>query len=104
MAWLWQTGPADDILRELEELVDRGHGPTAGFFHYHFDAYGESETWLALPMVFLIVLFAGLPILTVKLRLRRGQRAAVGCCTACGYDLRATPGRCPECGLTCKSG
>ena len=65
---------------------------------------GPSTPWShstdhALPM---LSLFAGvLPMLwLVRQRTgnRRRNRRIRGECVACGYDLRATPDRCPECG------
>ena len=44
---------------------------------------------------------AALPLwgfVSLRARLRRGRRARRGLCRACGYDLRATPDHCPDCG------
>ena len=48
--------------------------------------------WLAM------IAFSGLPILAVTSRVRRLRQKRRGLCERCGYDLRASPERCPECG------
>jgi hypothetical protein len=49
--------------------------------------------------VWLIVILAGVPpLMWVRVGIRRRQRRRKGLCLNCGYDLRATPQRCPECG------
>lgn len=45
-------------------------------------------------------LASALGIQAVRRDHRRRRRMTAGQCLACGYDLRASPGRCPECGAT----
>jgi hypothetical protein len=56
---------------------------------------------VVVPLWLGVVLGAVLPLSRLRGAvgsIRRTRRAAAGLCTACAYDLRATPGRCPECG------
>jgi hypothetical protein len=48
------------------------------------------------------LLAVGLAVLWRRAVLKQ-QRATVGVCMNCGYDLRATPDRCPECGTVTQS-
>jgi hypothetical protein len=50
------------------------------------------------PLWSLLLLTAIPPAWWLDLKRRRARRVRIGCCANCGYDLRATPDRCPECG------
>nr|AIA18136.1 Unknown Function [uncultured bacterium] len=59
------------------------------------------NTWeIALPFWLLIALSASCPLLwlVTASRRRRRRRRQRQLCIDCGYDLRATPQQCPECG------
>jgi hypothetical protein len=55
-----------------------------------------------LPMWAACSLTAFLPACAVPRMVRARRRGRSGLCERCGYDLRATPDRCPECGADAK--
>jgi len=64
----------------------------------------DRGSYVRLPYAALVAVF-GLPCFLwarklAKARTNRRRRARFGLCRRCGYDLRATPDRCPECGAT----
>ena len=69
-------------------FAERGRKPWSGSITYRA---------IMLPHWLAIAATAVLPALWTKKTLRR-WRVREGACAACGYDLRATPDRCPECG------
>ena len=54
------------------------------------------------PFWSLLLLCAGMPAVRLGLARRRRRVRSRGHCAVCGYDLRATPRRCPECGAVVK--
>jgi len=61
------------------------------------NAFGPTATIIVIPLWLPTTIFACFALIRLPL-----QRRRVGKCPACGYDLRATPDRCPECGLIIK--
>lgn len=75
-----------------------------GYDHAFAQGCGFAVRHVALRFWFILLVSAILPLVRVGLRtLRRGGRRS-GCCPVCGYDLRATPQRCPECGTAVAGG
>ena len=65
----------------------------------HYDVYGTGVVrWLAVPPWAVLALTLLPPAWRGAMLRRRRRRRRAGQCPACGYDLRASPERCPECG------
>lgn len=59
---------------------------------------GDGRLACTMPMWAILFPLLILPAFKLRTLIRRRRRIAAGKCVRCGYDLRASPGRCPECG------
>jgi hypothetical protein len=90
----YNSGPTDDPVLRC--------GPVAlwDFSMSSSSLGGAGHTWgLGMP-IWLAILISLMPAAFWAERgFRRAMRRRHGRCRACGYDLRATADRCPECGM-----
>jgi hypothetical protein len=73
-----------------------------GFFcHWRLDntpGFREAEIFISVPDWLVLIIVGAYPGWRLFRYLSRRRRYQDGMCPSCGYDLRATPDRCPECG------
>jgi hypothetical protein len=72
---------------ELEFALEPGASPASDVWFRFF-----------VPLWAICAITAVGPLYWIFVFHRRRRKMAIGCCASCGYDLRATPERCPECG------
>jgi hypothetical protein len=121
MQWAYWHGHSDDITQDgpndwaYEPGIGRDHWwQDAGFDWFDEQVVPRRNTtyihdWLppdwrgrwrqlSFPHWALLPWFMLLPAIYLNRNNRRQSRRRAGLCSNCGYDLRATPQRCPECG------
>ena len=100
-SWVYEASPFWDDYPVIP--IQATVGPVG--WGEHSDMFGERYS-LTIPHWVPFVIFGFLPAVwlsSISARRKRAQaRLEKHCCVDCGYDLRATPGRCPECGHVTK--
>src|SRR5665213_1292846 len=95
-----KTGPANGNVTEYTPRGSVGHD----WGRFRYGSLTSVMWWVRAPW-WSLGLASGLVAagcVTGWVRARRAVRFSRGLCLACGYDLRETPGRCPECGRVTK--
>ncbi len=109
--WWGRSGHRDESDPNRRWSFEHAHEPT-GFAtvptefklstnYVDYDGAGFNLRAWSLPGWAPVLAFAVLPAIfafrQIRAVRRRRHRSRLGLCAACGYDLRASPERCPEC-------
>ena len=102
----WPTEPPTQNERQYEQMMERfGYIHRFGGFKYRNELSGnligsfkQSTRGIIVPAWSLATVLALPAVVPLWRRVRARRRQAEMRCRTCGYDLRATPTRCPECG------
>lgn len=77
---------------------------TSGWYWHSFGvvhdrgASYQAQHVIYVPHWAVLLAAMAVPALRIRRSIRRALRSRAGRCLTCGYDLRASPERCPECG------
>ena len=94
-------GPADSKLRWFDlPILGQHFAPSSllGFRWQSMEYSNESSRELWIPLWFIAAIVAIPGAVWLNQFRRRRPKGGQVLCSTCGYDLRATPDRCPECG------
>ena len=111
LVWTWEAGVRPKVEPARWSYRDRGSRQSPAGWRWAAlgltaERHDEPGFWtrsLEVPCSWLALALAAGPAGSLVLRARRCRELArrqAGLCPRCGYDLRASPERCPECGAT----
>jgi hypothetical protein len=104
----WEMGTVDSARDDLSGCLRTYGGHHIGSFYYCNAAQHWGTSSSACWYMFFVPVWFACTLLAIAPSVRcvqwRGERklrtrSSQGQCIRCGYDLRATPDRCPECGF-----